>query len=508
MSTSSLSSPSLPATSATEIAVTDTLRVREAILAVVEPHWKTSWRDRVFKFAEQVQVDRQDIFGNKISPHYRIYFLNVDHLAYVIGNSSASTWIFPGSDDHKQLSHWNYDGQTAQRSARNLLGLGHIHDYETHSAYSHLKSHQCRINYHYCACKNDSPDDVPMNLWYTILLSIHKLFINTEPARNELCSNAVYVPSQHDPRLLYSSATYDDKGSFEKWVPFPADKWHQKVGTVCVGGRPNWFSHKDQFVKTLYAGFESTMLDVLFPYSTIKRQVAKQVLEQMTTFTTFTDPTEHFRFQVGNQNLLQWFHKCAVDDTPYPTLNAEVVTGCPTVNRTWITPVAASDKCEKSKVPQISADAYLNAIEFGELLAWMDACNQDMLTILGFFKSPDELDQSNQDNQSNRLEFPSSNDHFPDHTNPLTFRGRLAQTVFAKAFVFYHAILVEIAESAENDDKFSTSSSSANCIESKRSKRLRFLKPVAKIIHNYLPFPTTTPRAKCTSQRISFTQLE
>lgn len=464
----------------------DTLRVREAILTAAEPHWQTSWRERVSKFAEQVQVDRRDIFGNE-SPQYHIHFSNVPHLAYFICNSSAPTWTFLGSGSRV------VDGKITRRDARNLLGLGHIHDCE---------AHQCPISYSYQECKNDSLDDLPMNLWYTILLRIHKLFYNTAHADcHRLYKNSIYVPLQHDPRLLYRTATYDAKGRFAKWVLAATDKWYQRVDPVCIGGRPNWFGYKGDFVKKLYAGFQSTMLDALFPYSTIKREVARQVVEQMTPY--FKDKK---CFQIGNQSMLQWSYKQGSgDDAPYPTLNTKLVYRYPTINQTWIT----SDKSEKLKVPQISANSYLTDIELGELLAWMDTCSQDMLNVSDFFKSPEELDKENQSKQSNSLEFPSLDDHFPDHTNPLTFRGRLAQTVFPKAFVFYHAILAEIAESADDDDdEYPSSPGSSNCSKSEILKRLRFLKPVAKIIHDYLPFPTTTPRAKSAMQRVSFTQFE
>lgn len=80
--------------------------------------------------------------------------------------------------------------------------------------------------------------------------------------------------------------------------------------------------------------------------------------------------------------------------------------------------------------------------------------------------------------------FPSLDDHFPDHTDPLTFRGRLADGCFVKTLINFHAIVSEVSETIEtcNSDEVSETD--------QLHKRLRFLPPVAKIIHSYLPFPT------------------
>lgn len=486
--------------------------MREAILAVVEPHWQTSWKERVYKMVEQVQVDRKDVMGVDSLRYYRIRFLNVPYLAYfipnAIGNGSVPTWTFPGNGSRvvdKQLSHWTGDGHDAQRNARNLVGLGHTHEeYEILPGYNSYRPahYQCPASCGYDGkCVNDGDDDVPMNLWYTVLLTICKTlrtFGNTTPVDpNKPCKNSVYVPLQHDPRLLYSAETYDDKGNFVKWVPLKAGEWHKKVGAVCVGGKPDWSSFKEYFINKLHAGFQSTMLDVLFPHSLIKREIGRQVLKQMTPITYLTQ-----HLQIGNQTMLQWEQRSifdkhgnsCVDTVSYPKLNTTVVNRYPVVEQTWLTP---SEGLE-GYPGRVSANIYLDAVEWGELLAWMDTCNQDILNISDFFKASSA-------SLPELKEFPSSDDHFPDHTDPRTFRGRLAQTAFPKAVVFYHSILAEVAEST--DENSGSTGESSELGESSSSKRLRFLKPVAKIIHNYLPFPTTTPRAGCTRTRIGFTQF-
>lgn len=466
--------------------VDDLMAVQGAILGTIEPHWKKSWQDRVWQVATQIQVDRKSSWNanssnNDDDDRFRcISFRRVPYLALILPvglqkhNGKVATWIIPGNGTSRidsQQYHRTDDSRQTQRDAQNLLGLGHLHEADEMRNGYWAPNYRCQTSIGE-SCRLNS-DDLPINLWYTILQAIYKNFCDLVPAAKfEQCNNAIYVPPQHDSRLLCGSRTHYANG---KLVEIKAGEWHQSMCLlrgVALSGKINWLSCKDDFVKMMHDAYRSAMLDALFSKSPIKREVAEQVLKQMTPITDFL-----VYLNTSNQLLLQWNQESGTS-TSAVKLNP-AARYYPKVVPNWLPPLIIDSRQHRHYA--VASSNYLDDHDFGNILAWMDACNDDMLTIYQLFEASESSETSQLTNSSSS--FPSLNDRFPDHTDLLTFRGRLAQTILPKTLISFRDTLHEIAETAEPIQTEAATNP-------EKPKRLRFLNPVAKIIYGYLPFPT------------------